>query len=216
MIEQNQHLESLKDIKQLMDKSSRFISLSGLSGVAAGVCALVAAWLAQRKLHENKLGAPEEYSSNDAGALTPPLKGVALDLILIAAVTFVAALTFAFIFTYLRSRKTGVPIWGYTARRVMVNVFVPMVTGGLVIVRMMQLGFYHLVAPLCLLFYGLALINASKYTLTEIRYLGYGQLVLGILNLWLIPFSLYFWAAGFGVLHILYGIIMWNKYERNQ
>jgi hypothetical protein len=216
MIEQNQHLESLKDIKQLMDKSSRFISLSGLSGVAAGVCALVAAWLAQRKLHESQPGAPEEYSSNGAGPLTLPIKGVALDLILIAAVTFVAALTFAFIFTYLRSRKTGVPIWGYTARRVMVNVFVPMITGGLVIVRMMQLGFYDLVAPLCLLFYGLALINASKYTLTEIRYLGYGQLILGILNLWLIPYSLYFWAAGFGVLHILYGIIMWNKYERNQ
>ena len=93
MIEQNQHLESLKDIKQLMDKSSRFISLSGLSGVAAGVCALVAAWLAQRKLHENKLGAPEEYRTNGAGPLTLPVKGVALDLILIAAVTFVAALT---------------------------------------------------------------------------------------------------------------------------
>ena len=136
-------------------------------------------------------------------------------LIMIALVTFVAAFISAFFFTWLRSKKTGVAVWGFTARKVLVNVAVPMITGGLVIWKLTEIGMYGLIAPLCLLFYGLGLINASKYTLPEIRYLGYCQLVLGLVNLWMIGYGLYFWAIGFGVLHIVYGILMWWKYERN-
>lgn len=202
MSEQNQHLESIEDIKRLMHKSSRFISLSGLSGVAAGVCALIASWMANQKIRQ--------YQAGDSSK-----ESLETQLIVIGAVTFAAALVLAFLFTYLRSRKTGVAIWGYTARRVMVNVCIPMVAGGFVIWRMIGFGYYNLVAPVSLIFYGLALINASKYTLNEIRYLGYGQLLLGLMNLWLEGYGIYFWAMGFGVLHILYGLIMWNKYERN-
>jgi hypothetical protein len=96
----------------------------------------------------------------------------------------------------------------------MINVIIPLAVGGIFLLRSMQLGQYELIAPGCLIFYGLALINASKYTLGEIRYLGYCELLLGLINLWMIGYGLYFWAAGFGLLHITYGIIMWNKYER--
>src|SRR5881398_1011059 len=48
-----QHLDTLKDIKRMMERSSRFISLSGLSGIAAGVCALVGAWLANNVIHND-------------------------------------------------------------------------------------------------------------------------------------------------------------------
>jgi hypothetical protein len=94
------------------------------------------------------------------------------------------------------------------------NTLLPMIVGGLFLLRGMQLNEYRLVAPGCLIFYGLALVNASKYTLGEIRYLGYGQLALGIINLWQLSYGLYFWAAGFGLLHIIYGIVMWYRYER--
>lgn len=203
--------QTLEDIKQLMAKSSRFISLSGWSGVAAGACALIAAWIAHQRIgnyaYEPKIG----YGTNPGD-----YANLVRDLILIAALTFVAAFVLAFLFTYFRTRKTGVAIWGYTSRRVIINIAVPMIAGGLLIWRLMDFGVYGLVAPACLLFYGLALVNASKFTLPEVRYLGYFQLLLGIFNLWLIGYGLYFWAAGFGVLHILYGILMWNKYERNQ
>lgn len=207
---ENQPLQTLEDIRQMMTKSSRFISLSGLSGVAAGICALVAAVVTATYLPCVATG----------DCLSGPLPGTGIDiqrtLILIALVTFFVAASLAFFFTYLRSRKTGVAIWGYTARKLMLHVAVPMLAGGLLIWRMMQFQFYGLVAPACLLFYGLALVNASKYTVPEIRYLGYLQLLLGVLNLWMIGYGLYFWATGFGILHILYGIIMWNKYERHQ
>lgn len=217
MREENQHLDSIEDIKNLMHKSSRFISLSGLSGVAAGICALVAAWVAQQKISRFQFNNSRDYAyEKDTHGLLQGYKLLEQQLLLIAAITFIAAFALAFFFTYLRSKKTGVPIWGYTARRVMLNVLVPMVAGALLTWRMTDLHFYSLVAPASLIFYGLALINASKYTLNEIQYLGYGQLILGLANSWMTGAGIYFWAVGFGLLHIVYGIVMWNKYERNQ
>ena len=216
---QNQHLDHIHDIRQLMQKSSRFISLSGLSGIAAGLCALVAAWVARQTINTYSVNSTEwqgpvrEYGGYRS---IQSYSGLEYRLLLIAGITFVMAFLLAFIFTWLRSRKTGVPIWGFMARKVMIAVIVPMLAGGLLIWRMMDYGTYGLIAPACLLFYGLGLINASKFTFTEIRYLGYGQLVLGAINLWLPGYGLYFWAIGFGMLHIIYGFIMWWRNERQE
>lgn len=210
-------LETLQDIRSMMEKSSRFISLSGWSGIAAGVCALIGAGLAYPEIVAYRV-------AKSSTELVDPLRDYSASnshdsleqkLIIIAAVVFIAAFVSAFLFTYFRSRKTGIPIWGGSARRLMWNTVLPMVTGGLVILKMLELGYYELIAPCCLIFYGLALVNGSKYTLGEVKYLGYGQVVLGIMNLWLLGYGLYFWAAGFGILHIIYGTLMWWKYERN-
>lgn len=213
MDSQHQPLETLQDIKRMMERSSRFISLSGWSGISAGICALMGAWAAYLRLkgflvyHTGRthqgIYAEESASYN-----------LFIDLMIIAAVTFAAALISAFFFTYIRTRRNGVPMWDRTVQRLAWNTILPMAVGGIVILRALELGYYELVAPGCLIFYGLALVNASKYTLGEVRYLGYGQIILGILNLWIINEGLYFWAAGFGVLHIVYGAVMWWKYER--
>jgi hypothetical protein len=217
MYSENKPTEALEEIKQMMHRSSRFISLSGWSGIAAGICALVAAWVAYQKISQYTLENSTNYNDMQG---TYIFKGgqllLANQLLIVGLLTFIAAFFFAFLFTWFRSRKTGVLVWGFTARKVMINLAVPMVVGALLIWRITDLGVYGLVAPVCLIFYGLALINASKFTLSEVRYLGYLQLLLGVINLWAMSYGLYFWAAGFGVLHILYGIIMWNKYERNE
>lgn len=201
-------LKALEDIKQIMQKSSRFISLSGWSGVAAGVCALAGACYTSTKIDCWKRGDCEFERLIKEGGVN-----LQSELLKIAIITFLAAFVLAFIFTYLRSKTTGTPIWNYASRRLMLNVAIPMVVGGIFVYRMMELGFFGLVAPACLLFYGLALVNASKYTLGEVRYLGFGQILLGLINCWAIGYGLYFWAAGFGILHIIYGILMWYKYE---
>lgn len=214
---QHQPLEAIQDIKRMMERSSRFISLSGWSGVSAGICALIGATVTYFRLRTFLSEyAAERIASIEGRLLRRGDAGISLyhDLVWIAILTFVAAAVSAFIFTYLRTRKQGVPIWDRTVQRLAWNTILPMGVGGLFILRAMDLEYFHLVAPGCLLFYGLALVNASKYTLGEIRYLGYGQLVLGLINLWVLDYGLYFWAAGFGVLHILYGVVMWRKYER--
>jgi hypothetical protein len=211
---QEKSIDDLQHIKKMMERSSRFVSLSGLSGISAGLCALIGAWVAHPYVFGQK-----DFIINEQVAMA---QTVASDysiifntyLFWIAAATFIAALISSFFFTWLKSKKDGTPLWGNTSKRLIINVSIPVVVGGLFLFRMLHFGTFGLVAPGCLIFYGLGLINASKYTLDEIRYLGYVQIILGIINLWFVGYGLYFWAMGFGVMHIAYGIYMWRKYEK--
>lgn len=205
----------LHDIRQIMERSSRFISLSGLSGISAGICALIGAWLSADVIEKNRNAVRNlKVSIADADSI---LYGDFLNswLFRIAFITFVAALVSAFIFTYRRSKKTNVPIWGTTAKRLIINVTVPVITGGIFLLVLIKNEVFGFVAPGCLIFYGLGVLNASKYTLVETRYLGYSEILLGLINLFFMGYGLYFWAAGFGLVHIIYGVFMWLRYERN-
>jgi len=206
-MQSNQQLEALQDIKKMMERSSRFISLSGFSGISAGLCAFVGAWLGWKEIQSFKQG---------TGIYSDHRSVLELEkaLITIASGVLIAALILAFLFTYRRARKNNLSVWDLTARRLMINTLVPLATGGLFIMGLMYHGATAFVGPACLVFYGLALVNGSKYTLGEIRYIGYGEIILGLLNLWMLGYSLVFWTIGFGGLHIFYGIIMWWKYDR--
>ncbi|MET0391554.1 MAG: hypothetical protein ABW019_00380 [Chitinophagaceae bacterium] len=213
MSDQNQQtdrLQDVRDIRRLMERSSRFISLSGLSGVAAGSWALAGAWVARNIVFSDyytDYNARGFFTDVDFAALKVKLLGL-------AAGVFLAAFLSALYFTWRKSNRQGLSLWDHTSRRLFWNMAIPLATGGLFIFGMLQHNEWRFVAPCCLLFYGLALVNASKYTLTDIRYLGYCQIVVGLLNMQWIGYGLYFWALGFGVLHIIYGVIMWWKYER--
>lgn len=199
----------------MMERSSRFVSLSGLSGISAGVCALIGSVIAYPYVYGMKehIINYEEFMIQIRDAdLTIFFNSY---LFWIAAATFVAAFITAFTFTWIKSKKQGIPLWGNSAKRVMINVMIPVIVGGIFLYRLMYFGTFGLVAPVCLIFYGLGLINASKFTLTEIGYLGYAQIILGLINLGFVGYGLYFWAAGFGLMHIFYGAYMWWKYDRN-
>lgn len=189
-----------------MERSSRFISLSGWSGIAVGFCALIGAGAAWYRI--------KYYYSNEYNTDISCPACLKTDLIAIAAVVFVVAFVTATLFTFLKTKKEGVAIWGNSARRLLWNTMLPMIAGGFVLWRMMELGHYELIAPVSLIFYGLALVNGSKYTIGEIRYLGYAEIIIGIFNLWLFHEGLLFWAIGFGLFHIIYGFTMWWKYDR--
>ena len=206
-----QGLETLQDIKRIMERSSRFLSLSGLSGLAAGICALAGAWFANNKIvpYHDRYNDPEHF---DTTIIFDDLK---MKLLLIAAIVLVAALLSSFYFTWRRAKQNQLPLWDPTSKKLLINMLIPLITGGLFILAMLQHDEWRYIAPACLVFYGLALVNASKYTLTDIRYLGLLEIVLGLVNTQFLGYGLYFWAFGFGVLHIVYGAIMWWKYERS-
>ncbi len=199
-----QELETLQEIRNLMERSSRFIGLSGWSGIAAGTCALIGAVFAY-PIVSNRLETREYYSEAELKTL-----------MLIGLCTFIAALVSAFIFTYFKTKKTNIPVFGTASKRLTWTVIVPILAGGIFLLKLIYCGNFGLVAPGCLIFYGLALFATGKQTVDETRYLAYCEIILGCIALFKVGYGLYFWAIGFGLFHILYGIRMWYKYERKQ
>jgi len=207
MSEKQPFEQDLAEIRNLMEKSAKFISLSGLSGILAGVYALLGAAAAWYFL-DFPLGRME-YSDGYAQDLS-----TAANVALIALVVLAASLVTGFELSARKARKQGADIWGAPTRRLIVNLAIPLVTGGVFIGLMVLQARYALVAPVCLIFYGLALINASTNLFEEVRYLGYSEIVLGLVATALPGFGFLFWAIGFGVFHIFYGALMYRKYDR--
>ena len=218
MEEQKEHLQALTEIRSMMERSSRFISLSGLSGVFAGMFALAGAWAAHVRIssyleNEWKL---QQYLPVSGTARNNAAWGLIADLFVIAGLVLAASLLVGVWLTMRASRKQGIKTWDATAKRLLINLLIPLVTGGLFCLILVYHGWTGLVGPATLLFYGLALLNASKYTLNDIRYLGICELIVGLVSALYPGYDLWFWAFGFGVLHIVYGTAMYLKYERNQ
>lgn len=207
MDQQHASLEALQDIRRIMDRSSRFLSLSGLSGVSAGVFALIGSYFAYDWIREYYEG----YKVT--GYIQADFQQLKWSLLALAGAVLGGALAFSFYFTWRKAKKNNLPLWDHTSRKLLINLVIPLITGGVFVLGLLTYGAWQFVAPACLIFYGLALVNASKYTLTEIRYVGFLEIALGLISMWY-PFKgLYFWAAGFGVIHIVYGLIMWWKYD---
>lgn len=202
-------LQDIKDIRRIMERSSRFISLSGLSGVAAGICALVGVYFANDILNNYYGG------YNSRGFFTgDDFSKLKIKFGILAVAVFAVAFISSFYLTWRKAKKQNVSMWDHTSKRLAWNMMVPLISGGIFILGMLRYDAWLFVAPACLIFYGLALVNASKYTLNDIRYLGYCEIVLGLINMFMPGYGLWIWAIGFGILHIIYGILMWRKYER--
>jgi hypothetical protein len=202
---QENPLEQLQQIKSMMEKSSRFVSLSGWGGISAGLCALVGVYLAYGKI--NKIGSGSIYENS-----FPNREALFVELLTIGIGVFIAAFLLSLLFTYIQSKKQERPIWDATSRRLLFNTLLPILIGGIFILKLIEFNYIEFVASGCLLFYGLGLVNGSKYTLGEVRYLGYSQIILGIISLFFLHQGWLFWTLGFGMMHIIYGIAMWKKY----
>ena len=214
-MESNKYLEDISEIKNMMSRSSRFISLSGLSGILAGIYALIGAWLANRQINIYQVSVDAHSGSAKAGYYE---LGGSLDLItqllIIAAAVIIAATGTGIILTMRKSKKSGEKMWDVSSKRLIYNFLIPLFAGGGFCLVLVQFGYYGLVAPATLIFYGLACVNASKYTLGDVRYLGIANIIIGLVATQFIGYGLYFWALGFGVFHIIYGGLMYMKHER--
>ena len=204
-----EQLNALKDIRQMMDRSTRFISLSGLSGVFAGGIALIGAYFAHEEIE--KFFGKRGYAYGVQGEID-----LEFNLIKLGLIVLFVAFAGGVLFSYRKSQQDNLPIWDKTSKALLVNLMTPLIAGGLFIIALLvnHPNTYSIIAPTCLVFYGLALINASKFTFSDIRYLGYLEVILGVICMFYVGYGLWFWAFGFGVLHIVYGLVMYFKYER--
>ncbi len=196
MNNETEYLGQLADIRRMMEKSTKFVSLSGFSGIIIGCYALVATWLTGRLLVQQQ--------DNAVG-----------EIIVLGAVVLVLSLATALYLTYRRSKKMNQPFMGPGSKQLFSALVIPLVTGGVLAMILIVGEVYWMVAPVLLLFYGLAISGASRFSHPELLYMGLSQVILGLLAAWLPQYGLIFWGAGFGMIHILYGTWMYLKYERN-
>lgn len=206
-MEENNYLKDNHEIKDLMNRSTQFISLSGFSGVLAGIYALAGAYFAHDLLETRHEVYGEEYVILESATFKY--------ILLTAFVVLFLSVATAFFLTHQKAKKNGENIWNSTSKRMAINFLIPLITGGIFAILLMRNGVYGLISPVTLIFYGLACVNASKYTLRDVRYLGISVILLGLIATEFQGYGLEFWALGFGVCHIIYGAIMWFKYDRD-
>jgi hypothetical protein len=195
-------LNELKDIRDIMERSSRFLRLSGLSGILVGIFALIGAFLAYRIVYVQFPSTYTEDYLNDA----------LIQLFIIGASVLLLALITIFLLTIKKARKEQKPIWGPGSKLLLINLLIPLITGAILISTLIFREYYGIISPAFLIFYGLALVNAAKYTRPEILGIGIVEIILGLIAAIFPGYGLYLWAVGFGVIHIIYGIV----YLRNE
>jgi len=197
------YLSEIKEIRKMMEESSRFLSLSGLSGILVGIYAIVGAIILFQLLNPGT-GSGMYENKNISQSIT-----IALIVLIISLVTII-------VLTSRKTKKAGKKFWNAGSRLMMVNLAIPLITGGLLVFIFIYKEYFDLLLPVTLLFYGLALVNAAKFTRHEIFYLGIFEILLGIFAAIFTTFSLLIWAIGFGILHIIYGTLMYFRYEHNK
>lgn len=204
-------LQSVNEIKELMERSSKFVSLSGLTGILVGSYSLVGAYIANQIL----------ISTNPHVKETIPILGMDISIqvkqmILLALCILTASIVSAILISYYKAKKRGQKVFNKLVYRIIWSFAVPLITGGLFCIALLHHHHYGLTSSVMLLFYGLALINVSKYTFSNAAYLGYCFLTLGIIDCFMEKHAILFWAIGFGIFHILYGILFYLQYERKK
>jgi hypothetical protein len=210
--ENQKHLENLSEIRSIMERSSSFLSLSGLSGVFAGIFALAGAGFAYWYIYVY-------HAFEQSSIIITPTNfnfKIATILFLDAGIVLFLALISGYWFTYKNSKKKELKMWNVTSKKLVTALIIPLVTGGLFSLILIWHGATFIISSTTLIFYGLALINASKYTVSDVRYLGISQVIIGLIDAVDIGYGLFYWALGFGIMHIIYGTIMYLKYERKK
>ncbi len=205
MKNKEQYVNEIKAIRQMMEQSSRFLSLSGLSGILIGIYAIIGAYVAHYLIKGNST---EFIRTSNIG-------GLVWQLVILAIVVLAVSIVTVVILTYRKTVLDGFKIWNKGTRLLILNMAVPLVSGGILTSIFVVHGLYETVAPALLVFYGLALVNSAKYTRQEIYYMGLCQIVTGIIAALLPNYALLLWAIGFGLIHIFYGTVMHFRYDHH-
>jgi hypothetical protein len=162
-------IEDIKTIRKIMEESSRFLSLSGLSGVFAGVTAIAGALVAYFFILNNGSIHYDEYFRSLSAKETLTLRW---QLLADAAIVLVLSVLFALYFSFKKAKRDGKNFWTPVSKRLLINLLIPLTTGGVFIIVLLFQNHIQLIVPGFLIFYGLALVNAGKFTYGEIFYLG--------------------------------------------
>ena len=222
-MEEKELENELASIRNIMERSSKFISLSGFSGILAGVYALLGAGVAYKVINDDPEYAllrnlPEALTQRHRfGPVEIELSdysNLIIKLILIAVLVLVASISTAVVLSMRQAKLKEVPIWGSISQSLLFHMAVPLLAGGSLISIFIFHHHYGFISAVSLIFYGIALVSASNFTFADVKYLGLLEILIGLIAACLPGHGLLFWAIGFGALHIIYGARIYLKYDK--
>ena len=212
----NNHPESdLGLIKDLMEKSSKFSNLSGIAIIFTGLLAMIGASFVYFDIgfSVSKLNISYAQLINQNGKPEDLFIKLKL-LVLIASLILISSLAIMYFTARKKSGKEGIQLFNSSFSRTLKSLFIPLFSGGVFCLLLLNHHMYGLVAPATLIFYGLGLVSSSKFSYYELEYLGYFELLLGFIASFYIGSGLLFWIIGFGLCHIVFGLLIHFKYDR--
>ena len=191
MSQEKEHLQAIQDIKTMMERSSKFSSISGKAGIVVGMLAVIVF----------------------AGIKWFEVTSVAT-LFVVMVGTLMIALSIGLYLSIAKAKKEGTAIFDTTAKRFLVQFFIPLFVGGILCLIFACQNQILYIPAMMLIFYGFALVHASKFSLDTIKNLGYLEIVAGLIAATFTQYGMWCWVFGFGLLHIIYGFIIYTKYEK--
>lgn len=181
-------LDDLQYIRETMRQAAAFTAFPGWDMVLIGVLALVATVYASRRI--------TVWGWLATWAVTA-LIGTALGL---------AGM-------FRKARLTGDPLWSIPARKFVTNFTPPLVAGAVLTGMMYYHGFHGHYVPLWLLLYGAAVIAGGSLSVKPVPVMGMLFMALGIVAVFAPQrWEVWFMAAGFGALHIIFGVVIARRY----
>ncbi len=201
--------QELNEIRRIMERSTSFISLSGLSGISAGIVGILTYFFVYSRT--NYL-----FEENPNFATTTEGLSYLLKLLIpTACASLATAFLFVLYFSARNAKANNQPLWNKSSKQLVANLFIPLIAGGAFCISLLVHSYLDMLAPTMVVFYGLALLNASKYTLEEIRWLGITEICIGLIACFYTELGPWAWLFGFGILNCICGVVMYFKHEQS-
>lgn len=180
-------MDNLRYIRETMERASAFTAISGWGQVAIGVTALGAALIA----HGQTIG---------------------IWLAVWTAEAFISLLIAGWSIDR-KARASGLPLLSGPGRKVAFSLSPPLFAGLLLTLVFYQAGLTSYIPGVWLLLYGTGVITGGMFSVPIVPLMGVCFMALGAAALFApAALSTWFMAAGFGLVHIVFGLIIARKY----
>jgi hypothetical protein len=181
-------MDNIRFIRETMERASAFTAVPGWGQVAVGVTAFVAWYLA---VHE---ATPRRW-------------------LFVWLAEAVIALLIAGWALDRKARATDTHLLSSPARKVAFSLSPPLIVGALLTAVLFKLRVTSVIPGVWLLLYGTGVVTGGMFSVSVVPLMGICFMVLGAIALFVpAPWANWLLAAGFGGLHIIFGIIIARKY----
>ena len=192
-------VQDLAEIRHLMESSSRYLSLSGWAGIWAGLFALIGSFIGYTKIQSGY----RMYHSDLIFELLPLAIAVLILSVLVGVFT-----------SHRKAKRDNNALFNSASKKLIFKFGSILIIGGLFGLLLIYRGMFDLVGASTLLFYGLAILSVHHLTYSSVKYLGYYFVLLGLISMANPGWGIYLWPLGFGIGHIVYGILFLTKEQK--